>query len=1033
MPFPEAYTHKKIKNKLKEIGYKECKGYKEHQLIEDYLLKDVLVRKIKELNESEFNLKGIKDIDKVIDKVLNKFLSTNNSVQVLDYLKDGMIIELDRGKKGNVAVKVKFIDFDNIDNNDFCFIHEAKFKGYPDNIKPDFTLFINGIPIAIIEAKREFSEDEESYTYEEGLIQIERYEKDAYKLFNFVQVGIVFADKQVYFPTYPNPDKEKRLNRKINIWKDEKGNENIFEFLKPNTFLDILKNFIFFGIKGNNSIFKVLPRYMQYKAVNLAFSRIKDYLDGKSNKNKGLIWHWQGSGKTFEIIYLAEKFFRTFENKKPIVFIIVDRKDLERQFNDVIFSLRNTKFQSVFKKIESVNELKSVIQNIKDSENKINVDPKAVYLVMAHKFRKELIKNLESSLEKINKKEILILRDEAHRTEGGKSILAAVRNYILPNALKFGFTGTPVHRQENNTFQEYAYPQENEFYLDKYFIEQSIKDGFTLPLAWRVAISEGVSLKLTEEEIKNLVLSYFVNRQLDEEEETIEVPESQVKEKLPFSDLLKAEDFIKKASEYIAKNIKDDTENFNFKAMVVAQNRESAIKFKKYLDDFMPKFVKDYTPEWSQVIITYSHNDEDIIREYRKQIEITYGKSIEELQKKWIEDFKLPNKNPKILIVNKKLLTGFDAPILKVMYIAQLMKDVTLLQASARANRTYPLKKYGLIVDLCGVLIENYKKAIEEYNLYQDEKINKDILENLFRNISELWEDFLEKLKEIEELFKEVTNVNWSEFLKILKEGNKEIFKDIIDKIITSKEGIAELYPLLKEAVKIYEAIGAYPEKVKYYEIYQDLKILSAAITKKVKPRVKIPKELKKELSKYWEFEEIKEIADLKFSIDTIEKLRQLGKDYIIIADYLIPTLSYLEDKKDFIYRVIYKRLNELRNKYLNRKVDIQKIIETLNKSIEDIKNYEKIKKSLSIESIVLKNLEFFLNYEGIRINLTPELKATIKEFLEKKPTEEVKTKVKEGLILSVEKNEEKLGKLLDYIIEEILMMYKREIESERH
>ncbi|WP_461831955.1 HsdR family type I site-specific deoxyribonuclease, partial [Aquifex sp.] len=809
---PEHITHKKIAESLKNLGWKECPRYKEHELIEDYLLKDILTQKLREINDQEFKAVSLKEenIKKVIENAINKLLSVHDPVQILDYLKNGTNVEVNRGNRGSVAVKINFIDYENPENNTFCFIHEAKFKGSPDNVKPDFTLFINGIPVAIIEAKREISESE-SYTYIEGLTQIERYEKDSPELFKFVQVGVVFADRQVYIPTYPNPDKEKRLERKINVWKDDEGRENIMELLEPHTLLDILRNFTFFSSKGDGTLFKTLPRYMQYRAVNKAFRRIADYLNDKSQKNRGLIWHWQGSGKTFEIIYLAEKFYREFENRKPVVFIIVDRIDLERQFDEEdIKPLKNAKFKEAFKKIESIEELKRELIRIKESEDNPNIDPKAVYLVMAHKFRKEVAEELEKTLGKvIKKRETLILRDEAHRTEGGKSILTAVRNYIMPTAIKFGFTGTPVHRQENSTFQEYAYPQEGEFYTDKYFIQQSIEDGYTIPLVWRVAVSEGVKISLTEEQVEELIKLYFVNRTLKEEDEIPEISESEVREKLPFSDLLKADDFIKKASLYIAKNIKEDTENFTFKAMIVAQDRAGAVKFKRYLDEFMPRYVKEYTPEWSQVIITHIPNDEDIIREYKEEIEKKYGKNVEVLNKEWTESFKYPDKLPKILIVNKKLLTGFDAPILKVMYVAQLMKDVLLLQSSARVNRPYPSKKYGLIVDLCGVLIENYKKAIEKYNIYEDEEINRDILKNLFRDSFELWGEFLNKLQRFNELFEEISGIRWEEFTEKVRKGNREIYKDTIDKIITSEKGLLLLYPILRETIKIYESIGA--------------------------------------------------------------------------------------------------------------------------------------------------------------------------------------------------------------------------------
>ena len=1031
---PESRTHEEIKKNLKEVGWQECKGYKEHQLIEDYLLKDLLRNKLKEINRETFESYRLENehINKIIETAVNRLVSIKNPVDALILLKEGTIVELDRGRKGSISVKVKFFDFREPYKNHFCFIHEAKFKGYPDNSKPDFTLFVNGIPIVVIEAKREFSESEEE-TYRDGLVQIERYEKDSPELFKYVQIGVVVADRDIYIPTYPNPERESRAERKINLWMDENEREDIYSLIQPEVLLDVVENFTFFSVDRSGSVTKIIPRYKQFWAVNKAFKRIKEYLEEGKKKERGLVWHWQGAGKTFEILFLAEKFYRRYENLNSCVFIVVDRVDLENQFDKDITALKTAKFLESYRNIEDVEELKSVLRTLKESENNPILSPKGIYLVMAHKFRTDVAEEIEK-IGAIKKKEILILRDEAHRTEGGKSILASVRKFVMPKALRFGFTGTPVHRQENNTFREYAYPEEGEFYLDKYFIEQSIRDGYTLPLLWRVAVSEGVSLNLSEEEVKELIRKYFVDR--DSEEEPPEVSEREVKEKLPFSDLLTADDFIEKASRYIAQKVEEDTEDFKFKAMVVAQDRESAIKFKHYLDRFMPQFVEDYSPEWTQVVITHGHNDPDTIREFRAGMERAYGKNIDTLNKEWADSF-VEKEHPKILIVNKKLLTGFDAPNLKVIYIAQLMKDVLLLQACARANRPCPGKSHGLIVDLCGVLIENYKKALEEYNIYEDERINEDILRNLFTDTKELWKTFLQKLEEVKNFFYEITDVEWEHFLKVLSEGSSEeakrLFTDVVNKIITSEKGLFVLYPRLREIVKIYETVGAYPDKVKYQKIYRGLLVLSAGISRKLKPKIEIPKELKRELLEKLEFQDIKEIDKIELNDEMVEKLRRTGKLYVIVADFLFPLIAILEDKKDPLYRTIYKRLQELKEQYLSRQITAEALIERIKNSLRDLKSYEALKRRVTPEELIIKNIKFYLKAHGANLSEMEELKLILKDFLTRRLiTEEMKARLKEALIISIEGNEEKLQEIVNTITEEIVIPMAKELKHDR-
>ena len=840
----EYLTHEDIKEKLTSLGWKDKSEEFAVNPSGEIFIEPVLREAIRRLNSGETSLKGLtpQEEERVINETIRRLKEEIDPVKVLDWLKNGVDVEIDFGNKGRKVFNIKLIDFQNLENNEFFFIHEKPFKDQV-NIRPDFTLYINGIPVAIIEAKREISEEEE-YTYLKALRQIERYEIEFPKLFNFVQIGVGIADKNFYISTYPNRDKAPRWkDRKVEIWKEETPTgeyiENIFGILKPNVLTDLLENFTFYQ-SSKGSIKKVVARYMQYYAVNRVFERIEDYLKGGS-KNRGLVWHWQGSGKTWEIIFLAEKFYRRYYDRDAVVFIIVDRRELENQFNEVLISLKNTKFVIHGKKgakISTVEEFKEKLKTIKESEENPNISARGVYLVMMHKFRSEHLKAIPEG--EIRKKEILLLRDEAHRTEGGaNAVFPSVRDHIFKNAILVGFTGTPVHKNDRNTFKTFAYPEEKEFYLHRYFIADSIRDGYTVPLTFRVALSDFVKSRISEEEIKELVKQYFVNRKLTEEdfsEEEVLSTERAVSESLTLSDLLKSESYLRKVAKYIAENLEKDTEEFAFKAMVAVQSRLSAVKLKRFLDEILPNKFKNYSPEWVEVVITHTNNDDIEIKEYLNGLRERYRLTdAEDINKEIVKRFK-NSENPKVLIVNKRLLTGFDYKKLKVLYLAEILKDALLLQASARVNRPAEGKEFGLIVDLTGLTIQNYRKAIAEYNLYEQKEINEDILKNLFKDSKEIWETFLQKFEKFKNLFEVIAGLPFEEFIKRLTSKSSDEAKgtlhEVVGKILSSNEGLTELIPLLKELIKLYETLGGYPEKAKpdWRNVYKALKTLQVCL-----------------------------------------------------------------------------------------------------------------------------------------------------------------------------------------------------------
>ena len=953
----EASVHQDIKERLSSIGWQTIYRniFQPNQIVENFFLEPLFIQSLEKINQEVLKNISQTEKEKILTRVKDLFLREENPIKTLDYLKYGIDIEIKEKDKKKI-LKIHLIDYKNLENNSFVYAPEAEYKGTPRNSRPDFTLFVNGIPVVIIEAKREFSTKD---TYIEGLNQVIDYEKRSPKLFNFVQFAVVYADKKRYFSTFPNKDKEQRT-KKLEIWRNEKKEEDIFHLLKPERVLEIIKYFTFFT-KRDGNLNKIIPRYPQYYAIKKAFSRIKDYVEGKSQKNRGLIWHWQGSGKSFEMLYLTNMFIEEFFDRNPHVFVMIDRQDLEKQLNEELFiPIENTVFKSFYKKVETVKELKEIVKNIKRQEKDTKLTFKGVYLTMMHKFKKE---ELQEFLEKegaIQKKEILILRDEAHRTEYGT--LATVRNKIFQNSLKFAFTGTPVNKNEKSTFQEFAYPEEKEFYLDRFFIEDSIRDGFTLPLMWRSVITKDIKLNITEEEVRKILLEYDV--------EDTQVDPDLVRKKISVRDLLSSEDRIEKAVRYIVENIEEDTEGFNFKAFIIVNDRLACVRYKKYLDRYL-KDKFENPEEISQIVMTYTPNETiQEIEEYKNSMEKKYGKKWEELNKEFAENFKKKDKNPKILIVTNMLLEGYDAPILKVIYFDKLTSDQRLLQAAARANRLYRGKRYGLIVDLTGVLIENYKKALSQYNIYEDEQIKEDIVKHAFVNTKEIFKSFQQSYSEFLKLFKEITGIEWKTFLENInkKENKREYFEEVGAKVLFSEDK-NYLQIKAKETIDLFKALGAYPEKLSYLEDIEWLKIFYYFLRKKDKPRrTYIPwKEIKKELLEKLQFDPFEEIGEVEIGIEEIEKIKDEDKALKIVADLISSIEAKTEEEKTPIYKELYKRLQNIKEKLVKKQEKAINVLKQVTQIKYELDKETKKVSSLTEEEKILRNIKQLLEKEGIK------------------------------------------------------------------
>jgi len=1039
---PEWVDVNELKHKLESLEWEngEKYGLTENLLLENFIHDTVFEQKFNELNEPL--LKDLTEAEKreVLDHVKNMLRNAPED-SLLDYLKHGVEYTVKRSEKRTFHL----IDFKNPENNSFIYAREIKYPGTPGNIKPDFTLFVNGIPLAIIEVKPSTRIDSE----EEAIDQIRRYEQESPELFRYTQLAIAYGHRKLFLPTYPNWSKETRITP-AQPWKIEKQQgektikvESMEHLLNPTVLLNIIKWYTFYREK-DGATDKIIGRYNQYMATEKALKRITDYLEGGKIQN-GLIWHWQGSGKTYTMLFIANKYFEENFEKNPLIFFVVDRIDLQRQLKDFLEGLKAPRFKNYMKIIETIEQLKEEISTIKRSEYKQNIVAKGIYIVLIQKFQREDLENLLLNLAKeylehlqqtnkeqhrkiqkeletlpqeerkkrllklggIQKREILLLIDEAHRSQYG--LLASMMKNVSPNALRFAFTGTPVFKFERNTFVEFAYPPK-EYYQDVYFIRDSIDDNFTLPIVYDVIqegkpFTEGIKILLQDQDIQKYI-EYWVETSAegsaaDDVETFLETGETTPTQNLiiikreirqhltKIRVFLTNEKRLERLAQHIAERLEADTENFRFKAMIVTANREACVHMKRYLDHALEqiygsRYGKDEVKKWTEVVMTYQHNDRGVILDYKEELIRRRGKSdTNEINLDIQREIK-EKENPKILIVTDMLITGFDAPKLKVMYLDKPLYEHRLLQAIARVNRPYKdnvtEKKYGLIVDSVG-LLKHVKESLRKFELIADKRIATDIEENVLSRVENKVEEFKEALSSLKEFIRTLTisgkdlSIDIDKIRKEVRANKKEalnILKEIVDPkigIMTtfwSSPEIQLLLSRLKGCIDLFRALGSHKEKIHYVDDIEILTYIYGKLLFYIKGG-KVPKE-------FWDglIELIHEktfVEDFRTLIRTEINNKMLkgvfqrigekvsAKELVAeqtVADAYRILRSLLEmDPANPVYRTIQERIERAREEWINRNIDTPLFLQTLSKGMEEkVKYDEKVATKPIIERI---------------------------------------------------------------------------------
>lgn len=681
------------------------------------VLDEVLETQLKRINkitskgkEYPFSSSNIKAAIEQLKNIPNTGLvATNEAIYDLITLGKSFEETIDGDSK---SYTLNYIDWANPKNNVFHVTEEFEVErsGTKDTRRPDVVLFVNGIPLAVIECKRRDLEKAISQAIE----QHNRNQRpdEIPRLFHFAQLLLALSVTDAKYATTGTHEKfwsfwreksyyETKLHQLVNkalpvevkdkLFADRfkyvrnyfdaiekqggrKTTEQdiaIYSLLSPERLLELTHMFTIFEKPD-----KKVSRYQQYFAVKNTIERV-GRIGPDGRRIGGVIWHTQGSGKSLTMVMMAKAISMHPDITNPKIIVVTDRKDLDRQI------------EKTFKRAGKETERARTGNHL----NELLSSPKGVIVTtVINKF--EAVLNRHEL--RFDSKDIFILVDESHRTQYGSFNVNMQR--VFPNACYIGFTGTPLMKRDKNTAQKFG------GFIDKYTIDQAVEDKAVVPLLYE---GRHVPQDVTSQQVDQWLER--VSKDLPEEQKTLLKRRFSTKEALNRAEL-RIQQIAYDISDHFSKNWKGT----QFKGQLTAPDKATAIKYKKYLDEF--GMVS------SEVIIsgidtregTEDPNEDttDEVQKFWKKMMEQYGNE-DRYNLDIIEKF-LEADTPEIIIVVDKLLTGFDAPRNTVLYIARSLKDHTLLQAIARVNRLYEGKDYGYIIDYYGVL-GDLDKALTQY------------------------------------------------------------------------------------------------------------------------------------------------------------------------------------------------------------------------------------------------------------------------------------------------------------------------------
>ncbi|MEM3374557.1 MAG: HsdR family type I site-specific deoxyribonuclease [Candidatus Woesearchaeota archaeon] len=840
------------------------------------ILHDIFKEQIQKLNP---HLDIIK-VENIIKKIEKIHANIKGNLDFWEYLKGLKTIYLETEKRER---NLKLLDKE---KNVYHITDEFVYSNGKYTNRYDIVFFVNGLPIFFVESKSVIKKD----ALQEGLEQVSRYHKETPEMMALFQFYVITNLIKSYYSATWNFS-----TKSLFEIKNQNFERLVKDFFKKENILNLLDSILF--VKKDDELKKIILREHQIRAVDKIIERAKN-----KNKKRALIWHTQGSGKTYTMIMVAKKLLEYSYFENPTILMLVDRNELETQLFNNLDSVG-------FKHINiamSKNHLKELLEN----------DTRGLIISLIHKFD-----NLKQN---INVRDnIFVLIDEAHRTTSGE-----LGNYLmgaLPNATYIGFTGTPIDKTSkgNNTFLIFGRDDPPKGYLDKYSISDSIRDGTTLKLQYAIAPNELLpDTEILEKE--------FLNMKETEGISDIDYLNKILEKAVNLKNMLKNRDRIKKVIRYIVDHYKQFVQPLEYKAFIVAVDREACALYKEEIDKYFPK-------EYTEVVYSPYHNDPDFMKKYYHS---------EEQEKIIRKNFNDAEKMPKILIVTEKLLTGFDAPILYCMYLDKPMRDHILLQAIARVNRPYEdkkgiKKKCGLIIDFIG-LLDKVKKALN----FDSEDIT----------------GIVNDLEILKQRFRELIIKGKVNYLNLLNERTPDKNIENILSYFIDEEKRKEFYEYYQELSSIYEIISPDQFLRPFLNDYDNLSRMCKIVKEAYEPH----------MLRNYEFEKKTQELVKKHVKSTL--IRKELKYYEINPE----TISKLEKEDTSDVEKIFNLLKSI-EKYVSENAIKNKYLHSIAEKAENISKEFKERQKNTIET--LEELKKLVNQIALSEKEKREYKFTDREY----------------------------------------------------
>jgi type I restriction enzyme R subunit len=826
----------------------------------EVVLKKYLLPALEKLNPS-LPADALTQAVDIIDRDRSNLSLVKANQEIYKLLRDGVNVNV-RQENGEMAIeRVKFFDFENTHNNDFLIVSQLWVVGEMYTRRPDVIIYVNGIPLVLFELKASHKSLVDAHQD-----NLRDYKATIPKLF-WYNMGIIISNGiENKFGSLTAPFEF------FNEWKKaeneaEKPRTDLVTILRgicdKTRLMDIFENFVLFDESRSEAV-KIVPRYFQYFGVNLAFANVQNRknLDGKL----GVFWHTQGSGKSYSMVWLSQKVLRKLLGNFTFV-IVTDRTQLDGQAYDNFAHVGAIYEKEVH--AESITHLKELLAQ----------DHRQIFTT---------IQKFQAVFGPISEREdIIVMTDEAHRTQYDR--MALNMRKALPNASFIGFTGTPLmangEAETEKTFGKY---------VSVYNFGQSVEDGATVPLYYENRVPR---LKNVNEDLEEQLGQLMDRYDLDEDEE-----EKLEREYSNFYEIITREDRLNTIARDIVEHFVG--RGYDGKAMVVSIDKKTTFrmydKVKKEWDRYIAKLRMDLSRATDErehekilekleqhenvdmaVMVSLGDNQNEIANMEEFEIDV---KPIREriIHGNLEDEFKKPDSNLRIIFVCAMWMTGFDVPNLSTLYLDKPLKNHTLMQTIARANRVADEgKKNGLIVDYIGVF-KNIERALA---LYAANGVDED---EIIKSKDELLNDLKNTLRSVEEFLTD-EQIELKPLLEAPSDQKLLLLEKYANTIIGNEEIKKKFLNLTTNLQSAYRSVLPDPSAEDYYKEVTAVRVLASRI-RDVGSRSIDVSQVKKDLEDLLD----KSIQTGEYVISVHKKIKDLS---VLDADALHTFFAGLENK----------------------------------------------------------------------------------------------------------------------------------------